>query len=129
MSILDYTKRQERSYFDGAQAKARQSLGERIIQNINETWKRSDSDLVARNRYEDTRGHLWLEENDYVFGLLTKTIRYARETFRQDVADKVYIQCHNLQKKLRKRKMKEKEYSSLKSKSIEDLAKYLSKKR
>ncbi|MBS3079776.1 hypothetical protein J4218_06655 [Candidatus Pacearchaeota archaeon] len=133
MSLADYVKHWEKKSIEGhigyEEARARTILAERILKNIQNTNAGSDEELRARNRYENGMGHVWLEENDWVYGMLTKTIQYARQNMKSDIANKVYVGVHVLQKKIRMRKMSKKEYVRLEGKSVEDLAKYLKRNR
>ena len=133
MSLADYVKHWEKKSIEGhigyEEERARTILAERILKNIQNTNAGSDEELRARNRYENGMGHVWLEENDWVYGMLTKTIQYARQNMKSDIANKVYVGVHVLQKKIRMRKMSKKEYVRLEGKSVEDLAKYLKRNR
>ena len=129
MSLTDYITSYEATQMQGrnlaVEARARVMSADKILGNVLEMWKYSDEELKARNIYENGHGHLWLEENDWVYGMLTKAIRYARGNLPQ-TAEKIYYKVHVLQGEIRMRKMGEKEYLELKSKSVKALVDELS---
>ena len=132
MRLTDYIQRQEsiQDLCRGTEEEAGKNAfsARKVLENIQEMWRDSDVDLRSANRYHNDRNKVWLEENDWVYGMLTKAVRYARED-NPKTAGEVYENAIALQKKIEMRKMREEEYLKLKSMDAETMAKYLLKRR